>query len=103
MLKNRMEIRWLRPLLWGLVLVAFVAPTAFAWGPEVSNSGALAANGGDADPSLAGSVGGDGAEVNLDSPDGMPGITQTGTVTNDGGTGATPGDDGDYYLGGLLQ
>jgi hypothetical protein len=30
----------------------------------------------------------------------MQGITQTGTVTNDGGNGATPGTDGDYYLGG---
>jgi len=36
MLKNRMEIRWLRPILWGLVLVAFMAPTAFAGGPEVT-------------------------------------------------------------------
>jgi len=35
MLKNRMEIRWLRPPLWGLVLVAFVGATAFAGGPEV--------------------------------------------------------------------
>ena len=72
------------------------------FGPEVSNSGALAANGGDADPSLAGSWGGDGYDVELFSPDGMQGITQTGTVTNDGGTGALPGSDGDYYLGGQL-
>jgi len=72
------------------------------FGPEVSNSGALAANGGNADPSLADSTGGDGAEVNLDSPDGL-GITQTGTVTNHGGTGTTAGSDGDYYLGGVLQ
>jgi hypothetical protein len=35
MLKNRMEFTWLRPLFWGLVLVAFVGPTAFAGGPEV--------------------------------------------------------------------
>jgi len=35
MLKNRMEITWLRPLLWGLVLVAFVGATASAGGPEV--------------------------------------------------------------------
>jgi len=72
------------------------------FGPEVSNSSALAANGGDADPSLAGSVGGDGYDVELFSPGGMQGITQTGTVTNDGGTGATSGSDGDYYLGGQL-
>jgi hypothetical protein len=32
----------------------------------------------------------------------MQGITQTGTVTNYGGTGALPGSDGDYYLGGQL-
>jgi hypothetical protein len=72
------------------------------FGPQVSNSGALAASGGDADPSLAGSAGGDGYFVVLFSPDGMQGITQTGTVTNDGGTGQTPGSDGDYYLGGQL-
>jgi flagellar biosynthesis GTPase FlhF len=35
MLKNRMEFTWLRPLFWGLVLVAFVGPTAFAGEPEV--------------------------------------------------------------------
>ena len=35
MLKNRMEFTCLRPLLWGLVLVAFVGPTAFAAEPEV--------------------------------------------------------------------
>ena len=35
MLKNRMEFTWLRPLLWGLVLVAFVGTAAFAGGPEV--------------------------------------------------------------------
>lgn len=72
------------------------------FGPEVSNSGALAANGGDANPSIPGSTGGDGAKVELFSPGGMQGIAQTGTVTNDGGTGATPGSDGDYYLGGQL-
>jgi hypothetical protein len=72
------------------------------FGPEVSNNGALAANGGDADPSLAGSVGGAGDDVELFSPGGMQGITQTGTVTNDGGTGAAPGSDGNYYLGGQL-
>jgi hypothetical protein len=72
------------------------------FGPEVSNSGALTANGGDADPSLAGSWGGDGSVVELFSPGGMQGITQTGTVTNDGGAGATSGSDGDYYLGGQL-
>jgi len=70
------------------------------FGPEVSNSGALAANGGDADPLLANSVGGDGAKVELFSTGGMQGITQTGMMTNTGGTGATPGADGDYYLGG---
>ena len=31
-----MEFTWLRPLVLGLVLVAFVAPTAFASGPEVT-------------------------------------------------------------------
>jgi hypothetical protein len=72
------------------------------FGPEVSNSGPLAANGGDADPSVVGSTGGDGDVVELFSPGGMQGITQTGTVTNDGGTGATQGTDGDYYLGGQL-
>lgn len=35
MLKNRMEFTWLRPVFWGLVLVAFVGQTAFAGGPEV--------------------------------------------------------------------
>ena len=35
MLKNRMGFTWLRPLLWGLVLVAFVGATAFAGEPEV--------------------------------------------------------------------
>jgi hypothetical protein len=72
------------------------------FGPEVSNSGPLAANGGDADPSVVGSTGGDGDVVELFSPGGMQGITQTGTVTNDGGTGAAQGTDGDYYLGGQL-
>jgi len=72
------------------------------FGPEVSNSGALAANGGDADPSVAESTGGDGADVELFSPGGMQGITQTGTVTNHGGTGENQGTDGDYYLGGQL-
>jgi hypothetical protein len=36
MLKNRMEFAWLRRLFLGLVLVAFVAPTAFAGAPEVA-------------------------------------------------------------------
>lgn len=72
------------------------------FGPEVSNSGTLAANGGNADPSVVGSTGGDGDVVELFSPGGMQGITQSGTVTNGGGTGATPGSDGDYYLGGQL-
>jgi len=71
-------------------------------GPEVSNSGALAANGGDADPLLALSVGGDGDDVELFCPSGMQAITQTGTVTNVGGDGETPGSDGDYILGGQL-
>jgi len=35
MLKNRMEFTWLRPLFWGLVLVAFVGQTASAGEPEV--------------------------------------------------------------------
>lgn len=69
------------------------------FGPQVSNSGALTANGGDADPLLAGSEGGEGGTVELLSPDGMQGITQTGTVSNHGGTGVTSGSDGDYYLG----
>ncbi len=77
------------------------------FGPEVSNSGALTANGGDADPSLpGGSWGGDGGYVELFSPEGMQGITQTGTVSNEGGTGVAPGSegsDGDYYLGGAPQ
>jgi hypothetical protein len=72
------------------------------FGPEVRNSGALTANGGDADPLLSPSWGGDGYDVELFSPAGMQGITQTGTVTNDGGTGETPGSDGDYILGGQL-
>jgi hypothetical protein len=83
----------------------FAGGNAYAielFGPEVSNSGALTANGGDADPLLALSTGGDGGTVELFSPDGMQGITQTGTVSNDGGTGVTPGSDGDYYLGGQL-
>ncbi len=35
MLKNWMEFTWLRPLLWGLVLVAFVVQIASAGEPEV--------------------------------------------------------------------
>jgi hypothetical protein len=78
------------------------AYTIELFGPEVSNSGALTANGGDADPLLTGSSGGDGGYVELFSPNGMQGISQTGTVSNHGGTGETPGPDGDYYLGGQL-
>ncbi len=73
------------------------------FGPEVTNSGNLTAVGGDADPVLAGSTGGDGDDVELYSPDGRNGITHSGTVTNNGGTGTTPGTDGDYILGGELM
>ncbi len=73
------------------------------FGPEVKNSGNLTANGGDADASLAGSTGGNAEDVELYAPGGRDDITQSGTVTNNGGTGATVGTDGDYILGGELM
>ncbi|MEC4675802.1 MAG: hypothetical protein VST72_02620, partial [Nitrospirota bacterium] len=73
------------------------------FGPEVTNSGDLTANGGDANVSLAGSTGGDADYVELYAPGGRDDITQSGTVTNNGGAGATAGTDGDYILGGELM
>ena len=73
------------------------------YGPEVTNSGNLTAVGGNADPLLAGSTGGNGDDVELYAPGGRDDITQSGTVTNNGGTGATAGTDGDYILGGELM
>ncbi len=73
------------------------------FGISVNNSGALTANGGNADPLLPDSEGGDGELIELFAPNGVQDITQTGAVSNAGGTGETAGDDGDYLLGGQLM
>ncbi|MGD9006826.1 MAG: hypothetical protein PVG41_02835 [Desulfobacteraceae bacterium] len=73
------------------------------FGPTVVNSGVLSANGGNADAALAGSVGGDGDDVELFAPGGISDVSNTGSATNAGGTGETAGDDGDYIVGGLLM
>lgn len=73
------------------------------YGATVTNSGAINGDGGDADPLLTGSIGGDGAYVELFAIDGPSGIKQTGAVSNAGGAGATAGFDGEYWLGGTLQ
>jgi hypothetical protein len=73
------------------------------FGAAIVNSGALDANGGDADPALAGSVGGNGNDVELFAPNGMSDVANTGSATNAGGTGETAGEDGDYIVGGLLM
>jgi hypothetical protein len=48
------------------------------FGTAIVNSGVLDANGGDADPALAGSVGGDGDDVELFAPNGVSDVTTPG-------------------------
>jgi hypothetical protein len=62
----------------------------------VQNSGNMSANGGNADATLAGSVGGDAADIYLYSSNsgGPYETTNTGNVQANGGTGETPGNDG---------
>jgi hypothetical protein len=58
---------------------------------QVVNSGDISASGGDSDPSLVGSIGGNGGAitfVDVDTPD------QTATLDVAGGSGETPGTDG---------
>ena len=62
--------------------------------------GPVTANGGDADPTLAGSVGGYGMYVWLDSPDGADAIT-TSTFVSEPGTGETAGEDATYDIAGV--
>ncbi len=71
------------------------------FGPKVKNSGDVTGTGGGADASLAGSTGGDGADVELLSID--VATNQTGTVTNTGGAGETNGVAGMYILDGVIQ
>lgn len=71
------------------------------FGPEVTNTGNLTANGGAADPTLAGSMGGDGGWVGLYNPDGPSGVSNTGTASYSGGAGETAGNVGAFNEGGL--
>lgn len=65
----------------------------FFHGPQsqAANSGNIASNGGNADPAVAGSVGGNGGGVWFDV---NQVLNQTGAILLEGGAGQTPGNDG---------
>ncbi len=71
------------------------------YGATASNSGVISSNGGNADASLAGSMGGSGGWVEFFSPDGVAGVTHSGTVSHAGGAGETASDDGAFVRGGM--
>jgi hypothetical protein len=60
-------------------------------GPQAANSGNITSNGGNADPAVAGSVGGRGGTLWFDV---NQLLSQTGTISLKGGTGQTPGANG---------
>ena len=70
-------------------------------GTVVNNSGALDAGGGDADPTLTGSQGGYGGNVDLTSPDDYMGVFNNQAANVSGGDGETQGSPG-YDLEGSL-
>ena len=80
--------------------IAGHAQPVLMFADRISNSKAISAAGGDADPALAGSVGGNGAEVNLQTTT-PGGVTNSASVTIDGGSGETAGTDGIYRGGGI--
>jgi len=70
----------------------------YTYGQEATNSGNISANGGNADITVTGSRGGNAGWVELASPHNA--VSNTGTVTNTGGTGeATTGNDGAVVVG----
>jgi len=71
------------------------------YGATVSNSGVISSNGGNADASLEGSVGGSGGWVEFFSPDGIVGVTHSGSVSHTAGTGETANDGGAFIRGGM--
>ena len=71
------------------------------YGATVSNSGVISSNGGNADASLEGSVGGSGGWVEFFSPGGVAGVTHSGSVSHTAGTGETTHDDGAFIRGGM--
>ncbi len=71
------------------------------YGATVSNSGVISSNGGNADASLAGSVGGSGGWVEFFSPDGIAGVTHSGSVSHAAGTGETTNDGGAFIRGSM--
>ena len=69
------------------------AGASFVWlgDVQVVNSANISARGGDADAALAGSIGGDGGDIEMDDVDAPD---NTGTLDVSGGAGDTPGADG---------
>lgn len=69
----------------------------------VSNNANLTSNGGNANATLAGSVGGNGGWIELFSPQGSAGISHSGTVTYTVGTGTdtTAANSGSFTNGGM--
>jgi hypothetical protein len=68
---------------------------------KVNTPGAIIGNGGNANPAVAGSMGGDGSRVEIWTESGVAGLTY-GSVTADAGTGETDGLRNDIIIGGLL-
>jgi hypothetical protein len=71
------------------------AGSNYLYAAETFNTGNISGNGGNADDTLAGSSGGDGAWIELWGGR----VTQnTGTIVADGGTGTSPGSEGDIIV-----
>lgn len=69
-------------------------------GTSVNNGGAVNGTGGNADASLAGSAGGDGAFIEMYVPGSTGGVTNSGALSITGGTGETAGTEGGARIAG---
>ena len=71
------------------------------YGATVSNTGNLTSNGGNADANLASSRGGNGGYIELYSPEGVTGVSNSGTVSHLDGTGTITYEVGMFISGGV--
>jgi len=71
------------------------------FGPTINNSGNLTGKGGNTNATLTESRGGDGAWIEIFSPQGPHGINNSGSINHAGGTGETASYDGSFVSGGV--
>ncbi len=73
------------------------------YGTTVNNSGVISSNGGNADASLEGSIGGSGGWVEFFSRGDFDDVTHSGSVSHTAGTGETTNDSGAFIRGACVS